>query len=95
MRIETKKIPGSEHEPHDETVYICDVCNNQLLKTVSSPVVGVYIAYYRDGKTSECGKYKVFSWNKPLGFKYTPNEFPVVVCNGYQDVVIQRYLSMR
>jgi len=86
MRIETEKILGSEHEPHDETVYSCDYCGEQLLKTISHPVVGVYIAYYKDGKICRCGKYKVFSWMKQLGYGYKKED--VVVTNGHEDVVI-------
>jgi len=89
VRIRKEEL-ANNGEPHTTTTYFCDACNDQLLKTVSSPFAGCYITYYKDGKICKCGKYKVFSWNKPLGFKYSQNEHPVVVADGYQDVVIQR-----
>jgi len=85
MRIETEKIITNNGEPHTQTTYFCDNCGEQLLKTVSSIFVSCYITYYRE-KVCKCGKYKVFSWTKPLGFSYEKTD--VVIAEGHQDIVI-------
>jgi len=92
VRTERKKIGTNDTEtrynsgePHTETTYFCDNCGEQLLRTISHPIVGIYIAYFKE-KICKCGKYKVWSWNKLLGFSYGKED--IVVCNGHQDVVI-------
>jgi len=47
--------------------------------------MGCYIAYYKE-KVCKCGRYKVFSWTKPLGFSYEKED--IVIADGHQDIVI-------